>query len=58
MSFDYYEIYHLHENVDKKGTSYTKTEIDNKLATLYTKTETDNKLATLKTEIINMLPSK
>ena len=34
MTFDYYEKYHLHEYVDKKGTSYPKVVTDNKIATL------------------------
>ena len=34
MSFNQYEKYHLHDHVDKKGTSYNKQEVDNKLVLL------------------------
>ena len=34
MTFDYYEKYHLHEYVDRKGTSYPKVVTNNKSATL------------------------
>ena len=34
MTISDYERHHLHEYVDKKGTSYTKQEIDNKVASL------------------------
>ena len=34
MSFTDYEKYHLHDYVDKKGSSYTKQEVDNKVASL------------------------
>ena len=66
MPFNYYEKFHIHDYVDKKGTSYTKAitdgkindlknKIDNEITTL--ETEIDNKLAALKTEIINFIPS-
>ena len=44
MTFTYYEQYHLHDYVDRKGTSYTKAEMD-------------KTLAALKIEIINLIPS-
>ena len=44
MSFTDYEIYHIHDYVDKKGTSYTKQEVD-------------NQIASLKTEITNLIQS-
>ena len=47
MTFTYYEQYHLHDYVDRKGTSYTKAESD----------ENHNTIKTLKTEIINLIPS-
>ena len=34
MSFTDYEKHHLHDYVDKKGSSYTKQEVDNKVASL------------------------
>ena len=34
MSFTDYEKHHLHDYVDKKGTSYTKQEVDNKVVLL------------------------
>ena len=34
MTFTDYEKHHLHDYIDKKGTSYTKQEIDNKVASL------------------------
>ena len=40
MTFLYYEQHHLHEYVDKKGTSYTKSELDNRLAALKTEITT------------------
>ena len=40
MSFNHYEKYHLHDHVDKKGTSYTKTEMDNRIAALKTEMTT------------------
>ena len=43
MSFTDYEIYHLHEYVEKKGDCYTKA-------------ETDAEIDKAKTEIINRLP--
>ena len=69
MTFTYYEQYHLHDYVDRKGTSYTKaesdenhdtiktlkTEMDKTLAAL--KIEMDKTLAALKIEIINLIPS-
>ena len=36
MSFTEYEIYHLHENVDKKGVCYIKSEVDEIIDTLKT----------------------
>ena len=36
MSFNQYEKYHLHDHVDKKGTSYTKSEMDNRIVALKT----------------------
>ena len=47
MTFTYYEQYHLHDYVDRKGTSYTKAESD----------ENHDTIKTLKTEIINLIPS-
>ena len=44
MTFTYYEQYHLYDYVDRKGTSYTKAEMD-------------KTLAALKIEIINLIPS-
>ena len=44
MSFTDYEIYHIHDYDDKKGTSYTKQEVD-------------NQIASLKTEITNLIQS-
>ena len=43
MSFTEYEIYHLHENVDKKGVCYKKSEVD-------------EIIDTLKTEILSKIP--
>ena len=40
MSFNQYEKYHLHDHVDKKGTSYTKSEMDNRIAALKTEITT------------------
>ena len=34
MTFTYYEQYHLHDYVDRKGTSNTKAEMDKTLAAL------------------------
>ena len=34
MSFSQYERHHLHDYVDKKGKSYTKQEVDNKITVL------------------------
>ena len=34
MSYTDYEKHHLHDYVDKKGSSYTKQEVDNKVASL------------------------
>ena len=50
--FSDYEKHHLHYYVDKKGTSYTKQELSDKL---YTKVEVDNKLAQAKTEIMQTI---
>ena len=36
MSFNQYEKYHLHDHVDKKGTSYTKSEMDNRIVAFKT----------------------
>ena len=58
MTFTYYEQYHLHDYVDRKGTSYTKAESDENHDTIKTlKTEMDKTLAALKIEIINLIPS-
>ena len=43
MSFTEYEIFHLHENVDKKGVCYKKSEVD-------------EIIDTLKTEILSKIP--
>ena len=43
MSFTEYEIFHLHENVDKKGVCYTKSKVD-------------EIIDTLKTEILSKIP--
>ena len=40
MSFTDYEKHHLHDYVDKMGSSYNKSEIDNRLAALETKITT------------------
>ena len=40
MSFTDYEKHHLHDYVDKIGSSYNKSEIDNRLAALETKITT------------------
>ena len=34
MSYTDYEKHHLHDYVDKKGSSYTKQEVDNKVVSL------------------------
>ena len=36
MTFTYYEQYHLHDYVDRKGTSYTKAESDENHDTIKT----------------------
>ena len=59
MSFTYYEKHHLHDYVDKKGTSYTKTETDNEIAS--SKTELTSlicsSIQTLKTQITELIQS-
>ena len=40
ITFNYYEKHHLHDFVDKKGTLYTKTEIDNQTTALKTEITT------------------
>ena len=60
MTFAYYEQYHLHDYVDRKGTSYTKAESDENHDTIKTLIDTkltnlksimDTKITTLKTEM-------
>ena len=57
MSFTYYEKHHLHDYVDKKGTSYTKTETDNEI--IASKTEMTSliqtSIQTLKNQIIKLI---
>ena len=60
MTFTYYEQYHLHDYVDRKGTLYTKAESDENHDTIKTLIDTkltnlksimDTKITTLKTEM-------
>ena len=55
--FSDYEKHHLHDYVYKKGTLYTKQEVDNEIASLYTKQEVDNEIASLKSEITTLIQS-
>ena len=53
MSFTEYEIFHLHENVDKKGACYTKSETDTLIDD--TKTIIDQSMQIMKNDIINQI---
>ena len=59
MSFTYYEKHHLHDYVDKKGTSYTKTETDNEIASSKTELTSliSSSIQTLKTQITELIQS-
>ena len=57
MSFSQYEKYHLHDYVGKKGTSYTKEEVDNKITVLKSEITTliNSNIKTLKTQMTELI---
>lgn len=60
MSFTDYEIHHLHDYVDKKGTSYTKIETDNEIVASKTEITSliQTSIQTLKNQIIEIDTTK
>ena len=57
MSFSQYEKYRLHDYVGKKGTSYTKQEVDNKITVLKSEITTliNSNIKTLKTQMTELI---